>query len=170
MHRQTLQIAAYDNAFVQVDLATSDVEFRIALPAESAANARVRVLLVLAEEATGKPAQEWRRLPSQRMFGVRNGTSGVQPLPAGTYRYQIGGRGVVAKEGDLVVTQGAPQIVNVALDPAPDDGSQQPARGGQGGPGGQGRQGPGGQGRQGGGRQPGSAGGGPQSGGGRGGD
>ncbi len=167
LQRQDVTITAYSVTTVQVDLLTSQLEIRVTTPPVEGEGNRLRVMLALASEAGTTPANEWRRLPSLRMLMVRDGTTGPQPVPPGTWRYDIGGRGLTSATGELVVVPGQPAFLNVTLDKAPEpapgetppgNGAGGNAPGGNGpGNGGQRGRGPGGQGNgqggQGGGRR-----------------
>lgn len=175
LYKQTVEVVAQGTQRLQVDLHTSDVEFRITLPEAIASSARVRIGVALTSEAANQDPQQWRRLASYQSFFLNNGTTGAQQLAPGLYSYQIAGRGIQTLTGDFAVSIGQNQVLplTVAAAPEPAPGTQpqpgnpgDPATQGNGGRGrnrGQGGQNgaPGGQpgqqgGRQRGGRQPGS--------------
>ncbi len=112
----------------------------------------------LAEEIGDREPREWRRLSSQRSFFVREGTTGPQEIPPGSYRYAVSGRNVTELIGDFMLMAGTPLnlIVTVTVpEKTGAEGAQNPGEGGQPGEGAGRRQGggggPGAGGRQGGG-------------------
>jgi protocatechuate 3,4-dioxygenase beta subunit len=117
-YKQPVEVVAFADAHVQIELRTSDVEFRIAMPPDASPDARLRVAIALASEAGSTDPQEWRRLDSMQQFFVRNGTTGVQSLPPGAYRYQVSGNGIIPIAGDVFLG-GQGQVVDLVAQAAP---------------------------------------------------
>ncbi|GAB4138723.1 MAG: hypothetical protein Fur0037_04610 [Planctomycetota bacterium] len=129
LHEQDVAVRAFSTESVQVDIQTSSVEFRVAVPEALARSARPRVFVALeAETASIEPAA-WRRLPSFRAFEVRDGTTGPQDLAPGVYRYQVSGRGLADAVGSLSVVAGQTAVVPVQVQAAPDPGPGSPGQG-----------------------------------------
>ena len=129
IHRELVRIAEGERAFATVEIATSSVDFQVAVEGAETPG-RMRISVVLASEAAGAEPRAWRRLASYRTFGLRAGSTGPQDLEPGVYAYSISGRGVVEARGEIGVVLGRPLTVPVTLKPSE---PQEGAAGAQGG-------------------------------------
>jgi hypothetical protein len=119
-YSQAIVVARGQPTRTMVNILTGTVKLRV-VDAATDKPAPVRMIVVAADEASGKDPKEWRTLPSFQRVELRGGVGELRDFDVGEYCYLLIGNGTKPLTGRIFIGSGVQpqQVLRVESQPRP---------------------------------------------------